>query len=95
MARPTKKGTSAAGVDLSAPSAPAEVVSVKELWSECRLKDGTTLRLRPIIAEVRRLRNKCNEAGEPIYVVKTAIVIASEIPRKLHKKPRKKVKKKA
>ena len=94
MARPAKKDTSPAGVDLSVPSVPVEIVSVKELWSECRLKDGTILRIRPVIAEVRRARNKFNELGEPVYFVKTALITSATVPKRLHKKPRRKTTKK-
>lgn len=94
MARPAKKDTSPAGVDLSGPSVPVEIVSVKELWSECRLKDGTILRLRPVVADVRRARNQFNELGEPIYIIKTAIITTAKSPKRLHKKPTRKTAKK-
>ncbi len=92
--KPAKKGTSPAGVDLSAPSVPVDIVSVKELWSKCRLKDGTILRIRPVVAEVRRTQNKFDELGQPIYLVKTAIITTVKSPKRLHKKlTRKTVKK--
>lgn len=94
MARRAKKDTSPAGVDLRAPTVPVEIVSAKELWTEIRLKDGTILRLRPVVVEARRARYEFNELGEPIYHVKTAIVTMAKSPKRLHKKLRKKSTKK-
>ena len=94
MVKPAKKGTSPAGVDLSAPSVPVDIVSVKELWSECRLKDGTILRIRPVVAEVRRAQNQFNELGQPIYLVKTAMITSAKSPKRLYKKLTRKTAKK-
>ena len=94
MARRAKKDTSPAGVKRSAPTVPVEIVSAKELWSEIYLKDGTILRLRPIVVEARRARYEFNELGEPVYHVKTAIITTAKSPKRLHKKPNRKTAKK-
>ena len=94
MARPAKKQTSPAGVNRSAPAVPVEIVSAKELWSEILLKDGTILRLRPIVVEARRARYEFSESGEPVYHVKTAIITTAKSPKKLHKKRTRKTAKK-
>lgn len=94
MAKPARKSSRPVRVDTSGPSDPIEVVSVNENWSECTLEDGTIIRIRPVVAEVRRQRNKFDDAGEPIYNVKTALLLSSRSPKKLHKKAVKSKKKK-
>ncbi len=94
MARRAKKQTSPAGVNKSAPTVPVEIVSAKELWSEIFLKDGTILRIRPIVVEARRARFEFNELGEPVYHVKTAIITTAKSPTRLHKKRTRKIAKK-
>lgn len=45
----------------------------KENWSECTLEDGTRLRIRPVITEVRKLKN-LGADGKPIYGIKSALI---------------------
>ena len=49
------------------------IVDQKENWSECTLEDGTKLRIRPVITEVRKSR-KLGPDGKPSYGIKTALV---------------------
>lgn len=100
MARPAKKSIPS-GIDPSAASDPVEIVSTDEHWSKCILKDGSVIRIRPVIVEVRRARNKFNPDGEPLYLLKTALITDTKSPPRLRKKtattkkrPRKKVAKK-
>jgi hypothetical protein len=45
----------------------------KENWSEWTLEDGTKLRVRPVVTEVRRMKHLGLD-GMPVYHVKTAFV---------------------
>lgn len=45
----------------------------KENWSECTLEDGTKLRIRPVITEVRKLKH-FGPDGNPAYGVKSALI---------------------
>ena len=49
------------------------IIDQKENWSECTLEDGTKLRIRPVITEVRKAR-KLGQDGKPVYGIKTALV---------------------
>ncbi len=79
------------------PTAPSDRVGVKsanEQWSIIDLDDGTTLEIRPAIVEVRRLRNKFNDDGSPIYALKTVMLTNTISPKRLSKKVAKKSTKK-
>jgi hypothetical protein len=51
-----------------------EITASKETWSEYTLKDGTVIRLRPVLAGAFRSRSQYNAEGEPIYGVRTAVI---------------------
>lgn len=87
VARSAKKATP---TGLTGPTERVGIKSTNEPWTTCILEDGTTLELRPIIVGVRRLRNKFNEDGSPIYEVKSAILTSSTSPKRLYKKAAKK-----
>ncbi len=94
MAKPAKKASRPEVFDPSTPSDPVELKSTDEQWSELKLADGTVIRMRPVVAEVRRARNKFSETGEPVYFVKTALILNTTSPKRLHKKSRKRKKRK-
>jgi hypothetical protein len=60
-----------------------EVVKSKELWSEYSLKDGSTLRVKPTIIEARRARGQFTVEGDPVYIVKTGLLISTVAPARL------------
>lgn len=91
MATPRKK-TSPQIANLIAKAMPIGVKKVDEHWSTCELEDGTKIKMRPIIVDVRRDKRKFDKDGEPIYYVKTALISHATSPRRLHKKTRKKKK---
>ena len=62
-----------------------EIVESKEAWSTYTLKDGTVLRLRPVLAGVFRSRTQHNEAGEPLYGIRSGLVPDFQINPKLMK----------
>jgi hypothetical protein len=45
-----------------------EIVDHKEPWSEYRLEDGVTLRMRQVVMQIVKLEEK-DSGGNPIYVV--------------------------
>lgn len=45
----------------------------KEQWNTYRLSDGTTLKIKIVLAGVRRLK-KCNPDGTPIYITKSKTI---------------------
>lgn len=53
--------------------------SVKEPWTECRLEDGTIIKLKLVVSDVMRL-DQDNVGGEPQYVVKSSNVMSVETP---------------
>ncbi len=54
--------------------------------AEIKLSDGASLKIRPIIMEVKRSRDRYNGLGEPIYQIKTALLIETKVPKKFLKK---------
>jgi hypothetical protein len=65
------------------PSDYVDIVQSNELWSEFTLKDGTVLRLKPSLVEVRRQRNKFSPDGNPIYNVNAGLLIGVRAPESL------------
>ena len=65
-----------------------DILQAREEWSELKLSDGTKIRLKPIVASVRRFRRQYNAEGDPIYQVKSAIVFDTQVPAILKKKKR-------
>jgi len=66
-----------------------EFVDIKELneqWSEYTLKDGATIRLKPVIIEIRKAKNQFAPNGDPIYLVKSTVITDTKVPENLKKK---------
>ena len=57
----------------------------KENWNSYSLEDGTTIRMRSVVAQIIRLEEYNNE-GEPIYLVTSTNVLATDVPDHLKKK---------
>ena len=51
-----------------------EIVETKERWSEYRLADGTTLRLRPVMIAVFRADGQLTPDGDPVYNMKSTLI---------------------
>jgi hypothetical protein len=67
----------------------ADVIEIKdsdEKWSVYTLEDGTTIRVRMVVAEVARLVDKYDQEGNPIYVTRGAPMQIVSAPAKLKKK---------
>ena len=63
-----------------------DVKKTTEAWSVYDLEDGTKLRVKPVVAEVQRVVGEYSSDGEPIYVVKTSLVLSTRVPKNLMKK---------
>jgi hypothetical protein len=62
------------------------VVSAKEAWSEYTLDDGTIIKSRNALVDVKRAVGQFDLAGQPLYVVQGAFVLNVAAPKKLMKK---------
>jgi hypothetical protein len=62
-----------------------EMVEAKERWSEYRLADGTTLRLKPVIIAVFRAEGQYTPDGEPVYNMKSTLITDVRAPDSLTK----------
>ena len=47
-----------------------------ERFSDIKLQDGTKIRMKPVVTEVIRIDNQWDLDGNPLYVVRSANVIA-------------------
>jgi hypothetical protein len=52
-----------------------DMVEAKEVWSEYRLSDGTTLRVKPVMIAVFRADGQQSPDGEPVYNTKSTLVM--------------------
>ena len=58
-----------------------------EEWNEYTIDDGSVLRMKTIISEVLRLTDEYDPEGNPVYIVKSANMLAVKSPDHL-KKPK-------
>ena len=60
----------------------------KEEWNVYKLSDGTTLKVKLVLVNVVRSRDKYDPLGNPIYgITSQNIVKALDVPEKLRRKP--------
>jgi hypothetical protein len=57
-----------------------EFEPLQEFWNEYRLADGTTLRLRLVLAAVYRVPGAQDAEGNPVYVARSTNVMSIETP---------------
>jgi hypothetical protein len=62
-----------------------DVVSSKDGWSEYKLNDGATIRLKAVLVDAKKAINQFNPEGDPIYVMQQTIVTSLEVPEALKK----------
>ena len=74
------------GFDPKAPSEPVDVVSSKDGWSEFTLADGTVIRAKAVVLDVKKLVGQYNTAGEPVYIMQMTMINQTRIPDNLMKK---------
>ena len=57
-----------------------EVVDSKERWSEYRLADGTTMRIKSVVIAVFREDGQHTPDGEPVYNMKSTLITDIRAP---------------
>ena len=63
-----------------------EFEAEKESWNTYILLDGTTLKLRTILAEVLKVDGEYAPNGDPLYVINASTVINTNAPDNLKRK---------
>jgi len=65
-----------------------DIVEEEEKWNTYKLSDGTTLKVKLVLREVKRLK-KWRPDGNPIYMINTSNVVRTiDIPKQLKAKPK-------
>jgi S-adenosylhomocysteine hydrolase len=73
------------GYDPKGKMVPVDVISSKEGWSEYTLDDGSILRAKAVVLDVKRADGQYSADGSPIYVMQFAFVNQVKAPDKLKK----------
>lgn len=63
-----------------------DVVSSKGGWSEYTLDDGSIIRAKAVVLDVKKAIDQYDIHGEPIYIVQMAVVNNAIVPENLKKK---------
>lgn len=79
-------GTAPPGFDPAGPGEQRDIVSSKDGWSEYKLDDGTVLRFKTVVVDVKRAVNQYSADGNPLYIYSLASVNQVIAPERLHKK---------
>ncbi len=64
-----------------------EFETEKENWNTYILHDGTTLKMKTVLAGILRVENEYGPTGDPIYIVNASPVVSTTSPEHLKKKP--------
>ncbi len=65
---------------------PRDVVASKDGWSEYTLDDGSVLRAKAAVLDVKRAVDQFNADGDPVYVMQLTVVNQVKAPEHLRKK---------
>jgi len=57
-----------------------------EKWNTYALHDGTTLKMKAVLADVLRLDGQYAPNGDPLYTVNAQIVVTTNVPENMKKK---------
>ena len=68
------------------PGEELEFETVKENWNVYRAEDGTEIKMKSVVSNIIRLEAYKSD-GEPIYVIKSTNLVASNVPEILKHKP--------
>src|SRR5258708_32783756 len=63
------------------------VLESTERWTEVKLEDGTTLRVKPVIMSVTRIDGRYDQQGNPMYALQAGQAITAPSPDHLRKPP--------
>ena len=50
--------------------------TIREEWNEYQTSDGSTIRVKLVMTNIVKLKDKYDPTGSPIYVVRSSIVLA-------------------
>ncbi len=73
------------GYDPAGRMEPRDIVSSKEGWSEYTLSDGSVIRAKVVLLEIKRAVGQFNIDGDPIYVMQLTAVNQVVAPEHLRK----------
>jgi hypothetical protein len=62
------------------------IVQSDERWSEYKLEDGTTLRVKLAVGSIVRLADQYDPEGNPVYLVKGSAISVPIVPEGKQKK---------
>lgn len=62
-----------------------ELRETTEPWTRVELADGSSIRIKHVVVDVVRLRDRFDSDGAPVYVVKSTNIMTVECPKHLHK----------
>jgi len=65
---------------------PISIDHMREEWNQYVLSDQTLLKARLIVTEVIRLVDEFTPEGDPVYVIKSANIVATECPPDLRRR---------
>jgi hypothetical protein len=74
------------GYDPNAKIEQRNVDSSKEGWSEYKIDDGTVIRTKAAIVDVKKVVDQYDLQGNPIYIYQFAIVSSVDSPKALKKR---------
>ncbi|MDP2954107.1 MAG: hypothetical protein Q8O76_12415 [Chloroflexota bacterium] len=60
--------------------------TLKEEWNEYDLDDGSTVKMKTIVAEILRLEGQYDNEGNPAYYIKSGNIVVAKSPDHLKKK---------
>ena len=73
------------GYDPKGPKESVDIESSKDGWSEYTLVDGTVIRAKAVVLDVKKMVGQYNADGEPVYELQLTMVNQTRIPDKLKK----------
>jgi len=59
--------------------------TINEDWNEYQVADGTIVRLKTVVTNIVKVPEKYDNAGNPVYIVKSSNVLSISAPEKLKK----------
>jgi hypothetical protein len=74
------------GYDPTGEMEPTDITSTKEGWSEYTLNDGSVIRAKAVLLDVKRAVGQHAPDGNPIYVMQFAFVNQLKVPDNLKKR---------
>jgi hypothetical protein len=86
-APPLAQPSGAATVNLFGPTDQRKITRKMIAESVFTLSDGTKLRVKPLIGDVRRALDQYNAEGQPLYFLSLGLTISTDAPKSLLRPP--------